>query len=140
MKALTERPADPDDRDAVIEHNMRTQLVFGSPAFPMTPDELRSYCERAYDRCYCPDGSTRQMMAVVTDTTRPDRLAGIEVPFLVLHGRDDPLIPLACGEDTAERAGVPIVVIDGMGHDVTVANSGPIADALIGFARAQAAS
>ncbi|MEM9175810.1 MAG: alpha/beta hydrolase [Myxococcota bacterium] len=138
MQALMERPADPDDREAVIEHNMRSQRVIGSPGFPMTPDELRAYCERSYDRGYCPDGSARQMMAVMTDTTRPDRLAEIEVPFLVVHGRDDPLIPLACGEDTAERAGAPLVVIDGMGHDVSIANSGPIAEALLEFVKAPA--
>ena len=137
-RSLTERPADPDDREAVIRHNMRSQVVIGSPGFPMTEEELRSYCERAYDRCYCPDGSTRQMMAVLSDTARPDRLATIGTRFQVVHGREDPLIPLACGEDTARRAGAPLVVVDGMGHDVTVANSEPLAGALIGFARAEA--
>lgn len=138
MRSLTERPSDPDDREAVIRHNMRSQVVIGSPGFPMTEEELRSYCERAYDRCYCPDGSARQMMAVLSDPARPDRLATIGTRFQVVHGREDPLIPLACGEDTARRAGAPLVVVDGMGHDVTAANSAPLAGALIDFARAEA--
>ena len=137
LAALTERPEDPDDREGVIQHNMRTQAVIMSPGFPMTEDELRAYFEGAYDRCYCPDGSTRQMMAVLTDTDRPERLAEISVPFQVVHGREDPLIPLACGEDAAKRAGAPLVVIDGMAHDVTLANSAVLAEALLDFARAQ---
>ena len=135
LEALNSQPADPDDREIVIRHNMRNQIVIGSPAFPMTEAELRSYCERAYDRCYCPAGTARQMMAVVSDAARHERLAEVGTRFQVLHGSDDPLIPLACGEDTAKRAGAPLVVIDGMGHDVTIANSDAIADALIGFAR-----
>lgn len=138
MRSLIDRPSDPDDRESVIQHNMLSQVVIGSPEFPMAEEELRSYCERAYDRCYCPDGSTRQMMAVLSDTARPDRLATIGTRFQVVHGREDPLIPLACGEDTARRAGAPLVVIEGMGHDVTAANSERLAGALIGFARAEA--
>lgn len=137
VAVLTDRPPDPGDREAVIAHSMRSQAVIGSPGFPQTPEERRAYCERAYDRCYCPDGTVRQMLAVLADATRAERLSEIAIPFQVLHGRDDPLIPLACGEDTVKRAGVRVVVIDGMGHDVTIANSGPIAETLIGFARAQ---
>ena len=84
---------------------MKNQKIIGSPGFPPTSEELRAYCERAYDRGYYPDGTARQMMAVISDTTRAERLSEIELPFQVLHGSADPLIPLACGEDTAERAG-----------------------------------
>jgi len=135
MRALSEPPPDPNDREGVIAHNMRSQKVIASPDFPPSEAELRAYFERAYDRCYCPAGTARQMMAVISDTTRAERLSEIELPFQVLHGSADPLIPLACGEDTAERAGAPLVVIEGMGHDVTVANGGRVADALIDFAR-----
>ena len=137
LAALTSTPSDPTDRESVITHNMRTQRVIASPGFPPTEAELRSYFERGYDRCYCPEGSLRQMAAVFSDTTRPDRLAEIELPFFVLHGSADPLIPLACGEDTAKR--VPrakLEVVSGMGHDITIANSSVVADHLIAFARA----
>ena len=68
----------------------------------------------------------------------PQRSSSARTRFQVVHGREDPLIPLACGEDTARRAGAPLVVIEGMGHDVTAANSERLAGALIGFARAEA--
>ena len=40
-------------------------------------------------------------------------------PTLVVHGKADPLVPFACGEDTARRIpGARLVGIDGMGHDL----------------------
>ena len=136
IAALTSQPADPTDREVVIAHKMETQRVIQSPDYPPTEAELRSYFERGYDRCDCPGGSVRQMAAVFTDTTRAERLAKVAVPFFVLHGAADPLIPLACGEDTARRVpGAKLEVVPGMGHDITHANAPIVADALLGFAR-----
>ena len=139
MASLTARADDPDDREKVIELNMKGQRVIGSPGFPMSEEELRSYCERAYDRCYCPGGSARQMAAVLTDATRADRLSEISIPFQVLHGSEDPLIPLGCGEDTAKRvSGAALHTIKGMGHDISDLNSPHVVERLIAFAKANA--
>jgi pimeloyl-ACP methyl ester carboxylesterase len=137
MASLSSSPEDPGDRASVIRHLMRHQALIGSPAYPQTPEEARRYCEAAYDRCYCPEGTARQMAAVLTDTTRAERLAEIRVPFQVIHGTDDPLIPIECGRDTARR--VPkarFVEIPGMGHDVTIANAPRLLEPLVAFARA----
>ena len=137
MAALTARAEDPADREAVIALQMRGQAAIGSPGYPMTPEELRSYCERAYDRCYCPDGTARQMAAVLADTDRHERLATVRVPFQVVHGTDDPLIRIECGRDTAARVpGARLVEIPGMGHDLTVANGSVVAEPLLAFAKA----
>ena len=136
MEALTRQAEDPDDREAVIALQMRGQAAIGSPGYPMTPEELRSYCERAYDRCYCPEGTARQMAAVLTDDDRHDRLAQVRVPFQVVHGTDDPLIKIECGRDTAARVrGARLVEIPGMGHDLTIANGPVVAEALLEFAK-----
>jgi pimeloyl-ACP methyl ester carboxylesterase len=43
----------------------------------------------------------------------------IKTPTLVLHGQSDPLIPVACGQDTARRIpGARFIGIEGMGHDL----------------------
>jgi pimeloyl-ACP methyl ester carboxylesterase len=115
---------------------LASQRVIGSPGYPPTEAELRSYVERAYDRCYHPAGTARQMAAVFSDRGRAERLAEIAIPFLVVHGSDDPLIPVACGEDTAKRVpGAKLELIQGMGHDVTEANAPILARLLIEFAR-----
>jgi pimeloyl-ACP methyl ester carboxylesterase len=41
------------------------------------------------------------------------------MPTQIIHGRDDPLVPVAAGHDLAARIrGAEIDVIPGMGHDL----------------------
>jgi pimeloyl-ACP methyl ester carboxylesterase len=59
------------------------------------------------------------MLAVVADAGRVAELARVQSPTLVLHGKADPLVPYACGEDTARRIrGAKLVGVEGMGHDL----------------------
>jgi pimeloyl-ACP methyl ester carboxylesterase len=117
--ALMSRPEDPDDRESVIRHSVETEKVFGSPGYPPGDAYLRAAAERAYDRCHCPEGISRQMLAVLTGGERAELLKTIRVPTLVIHGVDDPLIPVEAGMDTAKRIpGAELRLIPGMGHDV----------------------
>ena len=117
-EALMSSPAS-SDRAAVVAHTVRTEKVFSSPGYPTPEKERRETAERSFDRCYCPKGVVRQMLAVVSDVDRADSLASIRVPCLVVHGEDDPLIPIECGRDTVERIpGAVFHSIPGMGHDI----------------------
>ena len=49
------------------------------------------------------------MAAIVAGGNRIELLESIKVPTMVIHGADDPLIPLAAGKDTAET--IPIQLI-----------------------------
>jgi proline iminopeptidase len=61
----------------------------------------------------------RQLLAVSASGDRSELLRAIDVPTLVIHGAADPLVPLACGIDTAELVpGARLEVIEGMGHDL----------------------
>ena len=68
--ALLSRPEDPNDRESVIRHGVETEKVFASPGYPPGDAYLRAVAERAYDRCYCPEGISRQMLAVLTAVGR----------------------------------------------------------------------
>ena len=117
--ALMARPADPGNPDSVIEHGLRVLRAIGSPAYP-TPDKLlRERVARALKRSVCPAGVARQMVAIAASGERSALLARITARTLVIHGAADPLVPLACGQDTARR--IPdarLEVIEGMGHDL----------------------
>ncbi len=118
LRALLSRPAG-RGMDAAIEHAVKLFQVIGSPGFAMDEALLRQRVAAATRRSLHPQGIQRQMLAVVADTTRAAALDGIRLPTLVVHGRADPLVPFACGEDTARRIpGAKLVAIDGMGHDL----------------------
>jgi pimeloyl-ACP methyl ester carboxylesterase len=108
------------DREAVLRHYVRLLRAIGSPGFPMDEALVRQRISAGLDRSpYAPQGTMRQMVAIAADTGRAKALAGVQAPTLVLHGLADPLVPYACGEDTARRIdGARLVGIAGMGHDL----------------------
>jgi pimeloyl-ACP methyl ester carboxylesterase len=117
--ALMSRPEDADDRESVIRHSVGVLKVIASPGYPSGEDYLRAMAERAYDRCHCPDGIGRQMLAILAAQGRAELLKTVRVPTLVIHGVDDPLIPVEAGLDSAKRIpGAELRLIPGMGHDV----------------------
>ena len=119
LKALFTRPAS-TDFEAVVAHFVNVYRVIGSPGFPMDEAALRAHISLGLQRSYNPTGTLRQMVAIGADTgKRALELGRINRPTLVLHGKADPLVPFACGEDTARRIpGAKLVGIDGMGHDL----------------------
>ncbi|MEO5607620.1 MAG: alpha/beta hydrolase [Polaromonas sp.] len=117
-RVLLGRPAG-KGLNAAIDHSVRLFKTIGSPGFPMLDAELRDIVGAAASRSFYPVGILRQMVAVLADHSRADALAGVTAPTLVVHGKADPLVPFACGEDTARRiAGARLVGIEGMGHDL----------------------
>lgn len=119
LQVLFSRPKAPTE-EAVLAHYVRLFQAIGSPGYPSTPGELRERILLSLRRGgYRPRGSTRQLAAIAADTRRAQELPGIRVPTLVLHGEDDPLVPLACGVDTAQRIpGARLATVPGMGHDL----------------------
>ena len=118
MAVLTTR-ADPSDFEAFIAHGIRAQKTIGSPGYPADEAALRKQIVGDFERAYYPDGFTRQMAAIMASGDRRAALKRIAAPTVVLHGADDPLVPLAGGKDTAENiAGAELRVVPGMGHDL----------------------
>ena len=117
-RVLLSRPASADP-EAVVDHYIKMFKAIGSPAYPVPEPELRERILLGFERSYHPEGTLRQMLAIVADTQRAALLSKITSPTLVLHGRADPLVPYATGEDTAARIpGARLVGFDGMGHDL----------------------
>lgn len=118
LAALMSRPHRRSEQ-ALADHGVRIWKLIGSPAFPTDEATLRANVIAANRRSFHPAGTMRQMAAVAADRRRADELPRIKAPTLVVHGRDDPLVPLACGHDTARRiGGSRFVPIAGMGHDL----------------------
>lgn len=119
MRVLLSRP-NGGGRQAIADHYVKLFKLIGSPAFPMPEPELRARIMLGIERGFYPVGTLRQMVAVMADVTRASELGRIAAPTLVVHGKADPLVPYACGEDTARRIpGAKLLGIDGMGHDLS---------------------
>jgi pimeloyl-ACP methyl ester carboxylesterase len=109
----------PPDRDAAIERGVGVFRTIGSPGFPFDEAMFRQEVARAFDRCFYPEGVVRQLAAILASGSRNAKLRQLDVPALVIHGAEDPLVPLAGGIDTAESIpGAELLVIAGMGHDL----------------------
>jgi pimeloyl-ACP methyl ester carboxylesterase len=98
---------------------------------------LRAHLRRVAERGYDPRGAERQLLAILAAGDRRPLLARITAPTLVIHGADDPLVPVAAGVDTAKS--IPraqLKVIRGMGHDFAPALQPLIADSIAEHVRA----
>ncbi len=119
MRALFMKPKDPSDRESIIARNLMVRRTLQSPAYPQTDAEHRATSQRDLDRAgYRPAGVARQLAAVMTSKHTRKLLRAVELPSLVIHGADDPLVKVACGADTAKY--LPqgrLVTFEGMGHD-----------------------
>ena len=98
------------------------QWVQSSPTFPMPGDvaarAARSMMERGYDAA----GNLRNLAAFIASDVTAERLAELEVDTVVIHGSEDPLLPLNYSEDlVAKIPGAELRVYHGAGHNMTPA-------------------
>jgi pimeloyl-ACP methyl ester carboxylesterase len=139
MAALT-APISPQASLAeVLERGKMVSKAIGSPGYPSDDARLSERIERDFKRSFHPTGPARQMAAIVADGDRRERLAGVKAPTLVIHGADDPLVPVEGGRDTAEAIpGARIKEIPGMGHDLPLELVDEIAGAIAEHAKVTA--
>jgi pimeloyl-ACP methyl ester carboxylesterase len=132
------RPRNPSGtREGAMDEAVSTSHLIGSPGFPRDEQVLRDRAGRLYDRSFYPAGNSRHLLAsIASGDGRAARLGDISAPTLVIHGRDDPLVDLACAEDVQKTIpGAEMLVIDGMGHDYPDGAVSQIADAVLDNAK-----
>ncbi len=118
-RALLTPPAKRGDIDGAILRMKNVFRAIGSPGFIESEAALDDLCGRHVRRAYHPPGSARQLMAIAASGDRTSTVRRIAAPTLVIHGKDDPLVPVAAGIDTArEIRHAKLSVIEGMGHDL----------------------
>ena len=133
------RPA-PTSREEAIEASLASWQVIGSPGL-YDEERTRAYAGEAYDRCFNPAGTARQLLAIVASGSRADGLRALDVPTLVIHGDADPLVTPSGGERTAELVpGATLLMIPGMGHDMPLPLLPQIVDAITALVARTAAS
>ncbi|MFN6935601.1 MAG: alpha/beta fold hydrolase [Tsuneonella sp.] len=138
ISVLTKRPASTDE-ETLVAHGIKVAHAIGSPAYRPDPDALRERSRALIQRSFYPAGFPRQFAAIVADGDRRERLQSVRAPTLVIHGEDDPLVPLPGGKDTAAHiAGSRLKTVPGMGHDLPLPLVDELADAIAEHAHAAA--
>ena len=125
------------DPAVMLEHTVATAKMLGSPGYPRSDGEWRELISASIQRSFYPQGFIRQIAAIVADGSRVDRLKKITTPSLVIHGREDPLVRVEAGIDTARHIkSSRLEIIEGMGHDIPP----PLVDRITGLIADHAAA
>ena len=137
MEVLVKRPQSLDE-EVLVAHGKKVARTIGSPGYPAPEDRLEANVRAAVRRSVYPEGPLRQMAAIIADGERTSMLKGITTPTLVLHGEDDPLIPVAHGHATAAAIpGAKIRTWPGWGHDLPVELADELAAEIAAHARGE---
>jgi pimeloyl-ACP methyl ester carboxylesterase len=130
--ALLAPPA--TERGQYIADSVRAKVWLSNKYYSEVETQQRSASQ--FDRIFYPEGFTRQLAAIYASGDRSDRLRKLDVPTLVIHGRDDELITPSGGERTAELIdGSRYLLVSDMGHDLPGPLSPLFAEAIAGHTR-----
>lgn len=109
----------PTDREGYVDYFLRVWKLLSGPRYPMDDATAQRLGYMTFTRGVEPAASARQFAAILASGSRKESLASVAIPTLVIHGSDDPLVPVAGGIDTARSIpGARLMVMDGMGHSV----------------------
>jgi pimeloyl-ACP methyl ester carboxylesterase len=126
----------PTTREESIEMALVGRRALLGSGDPFDEAFERARATRAVQRAYYPVGTGRQLLAILAAHPRLERLQGVRVPTLVIHGKDDILVPIENGRMVA--AAVPdarILELEGMGHDIPKRVWPRVIDAIVETAR-----
>lgn len=136
IRHMLRRPPEDDVQLRDAYYRKMWQLI-GSPDYPTTEERRSQFLARVYGRGINPQGTTRQLLAIMAMPGRGEALKRVSAPTLVLHGANDPMIPVVCGEATAQAIpGATLETIPGMGHDLPIQLMPRLLDSIVRHIRA----
>jgi pimeloyl-ACP methyl ester carboxylesterase len=118
-------------REEVVAGGLEGRHLLGGIGNPFDEADERRKMERAYDRSYYPAGYGRQLVAILAANSRMNGLRAVKVPTLVIHGLDDPLVPIENGRLVASAVpGARMIELEGAGHNIPQRHWAAVADAI----------
>jgi pimeloyl-ACP methyl ester carboxylesterase len=111
---------DPDwsDREAVIEYIVRFEGICAGDA-PFDADEVRPRAARAFDRTTSIESMLTNHNVIDHGESLRERLPEIDLPALVIHGTDDPILPVDHGRALQrEIEGAKLLELEHTGHEI----------------------
>lgn len=107
----------PRTQEEGAEYMIHLYEVLHAGATPFPLERTRARVQEVIARSWYPAGFPRHLAAILASGDRTKALAAVRVPTLVLHGENDPLVPIAAGRATAAAIpGARFASIAKMGH------------------------
>jgi len=111
----------PPTEEAYIESNVKVRQALSGYGKKLDEEYVRKRSKGFFLRGYFPEGVGRQLAAVLTAENRDEKLKKLNVPALIIHGDDDPMIRLESGIHTSKMIhGSKLHIVKGLGHDLPV--------------------
>lgn len=124
----------PTTREEILAAGLEVYRAIGSPEH-FDEERARKIGEQAYENGWNPHAVGHQLLAIVASGSRAEGLARLDLPALVIHGRQDKLVGFSGGQRTAELiAGADFLAIDDMAHDLPRVHWPRMADAIAAVA------
>ncbi|MBU2512302.1 alpha/beta fold hydrolase [bacterium] len=109
----------PLQKEGFIKQTVLNAGILSGSGYPIDELETAIHAARLFERGLHPAGFVRQYAAILASKNRGESLRSVAVPTLVIHGDEDPLVPVENGIGIA--AAIPdsrLEIIKGMGHDL----------------------
>ena len=104
---------------SALDNSVDIWRMIGSPAYPISDEESRKTLKAEYRRSNNPAAYMRQIAAIKAAPNRKVLLQSIRMPVLIIHGKQDRLVPVSGGINTAKY--IPhakLCLFEGMGHNL----------------------
>jgi pimeloyl-ACP methyl ester carboxylesterase len=104
-----------------LAFSLKTWRMISSPGYPSDEAERTRFILQNMERGVTAEGIGRQTLAIMAAPSRVHLLQQLKMPSLIIHGKQDRLVKVECGEDTARAIpGSKWHEFPGMGHDLPV--------------------
>jgi pimeloyl-ACP methyl ester carboxylesterase len=114
------RPVSRSKQDR-LAFSLKTWRMISSPGYPSDEAERTRFILQNMERGVTAEGIGRQTLAIMAAPSRVHLLQQLKMPSLIIHGKQDRLVKVECGEDTARAIpGSKLHEFPGMGHDLPV--------------------
>lgn len=112
-----------NEKDSIVKYLFQINKVLNGSGSMISDVQLMQNIKSDIQRSWHPEGYARQSAAVIIGDycDRRNNLQNIAVPTMVIHGTDDPLVPISNGMEVANLVpNAEFISIDGLGHNIPI--------------------
>lgn len=133
MEAVAASAANPPRTDAErLDAAVRLWRALSGSGEPFDEPAVREREARVLARAKNPDAAQNHQLAIAGSPDRDELLRKVTTPTLVIHGSEDPILPLPHGRATAAAIpGAKFLLLEGVGHDIPPLAQKRIAQAIV---------